>query len=438
MCDRCSEWEAGDRPSLPSILTSLSSLLPHPQPRGERGGKGGREHQDSLGVVFLSATDSADLNNQDEVLARIARQVQEATQPQQAPPQAPPPAPLNKRTSYEDLVLSPPPSAVSDEKKRLPTMRAKSSGKKTSVRVRPEPESEMTSYNMAESFQEQEYSQPVDWQSERTSYNMAFGVQSLPFSHRTRGERNTLPTKDTTSLNMAMALNPLYISPSARPSAAPRVSRAMDRESERTSYNMASGLQAPPESGRRKHALGEGSAPWPPYMGRGEVSGQQPPAGDQQLTQLQLDMQLARQLQMRENSFLLPQDSDRTSSGSSVFPPQPLLDTIKQKKFPPLKHVEATPTEATPTESSLRKRLGSLLTRKKSKKSATGSSQAPPPPPPPALPPARRHLSPRQVLLREVQNRAPTVARQLKPVQTIEKRAFRVGESRSRLMPDTW
>ena len=439
-CCSCSEWIPEGRPSLPSILTSLSSLLPHPQTtRDEKRGRGMLTHQDSLGVVFLSATDSADLSNQDSSLAQLAHQYQAPPPDNQTPPpgnqapptdhQAPPTDPLRKR-SYEDLVLSP----------------------------------------------------------------------DVP-----------LTNQEVTSVNMAIATNPVYIS-----------------VDERTSLNMALAtepIRQPPSSPPwRRQALGEGHAPWQRYTRHQETSeGMQQETidqgtGDQAVArelqaqllraQEQTDRELAEQLQMKENSF---RATDTVALPTSVFPPQPLLDTIKSKKFPQLKHVEATPTDATPTESvPLKKRLGSLLskarykmrksgntspadvtaappsgTRPSSKNKSTAAklqatppahvprgqvsfaanksapvfgdyqniagfshyddyatpqtmkttvgtmsgTYRPPPPPPPPPPPSLRLLSPRQHLLREVQSRAPTVARQLRPVQTIEKRAFRVGKT---------
>lgn len=250
----------------------------------------------------------------------------------------------------------------------------------------------------------------------------------------------------------------------------------------------------------RRHYLGEGNAPWPQYKTqqqqqqqqgtRGEGTGGEGIGGEELVyttaaldiqAQLEADRHLAEQLQMKEHSFQLA--ADPVATPHSVFPPQPLLDTIKSKKFPRLKHVEdkATPTESDPEPLPLRKRLGSMLSKtmfksrrepakemthesipaltkhqKKQKarsvwshdkdrptrptagKEVTvgampGNSHTLPPPPAPPLPPppppqGMRMLSPRQLMLKEVQTRAPTVARQLRPVETIEKRAFRIGK----------
>ena len=226
---------------------------------------------------------------------------------------------------------------------------------------------------------------------------------------------------------------------------------------------------APPPAPRKK-ALGEGSAPWPrpprkkekkrtstrPHGGASKMDGSLAEEFQAQLNQAQLvaDRELAEQLQMKENSFQLPRATDSKATPHSVFPPQSLLDTIRSKKFPQLRKTpptgttptEATPTGATPTEGSLKRKLGSLISRKVFKNSssvapgnpswrskislATPPGATPPlPPPPPPLPPSQRSLlSPRQGMLRDVRAHAATVARKLKPVQTIEKRAFRVGQ----------
>ena len=437
--DSCTEWVPEERPSLPSILTSLSDLQSHPQPReaGPQGAGPPRarlEHQDSLGVVFLSATDSADLMEQDSALAQLAQQ-------NLAPPtsNATPPAPLN--------ATPPHPSDLSREK--MSSKMAVSKGRKMK-----------------------------------------------------RKKRGLL---DDSTLNMTLRVNPMYSS--------------VDEESERTSLNMVVATQqavprAPPP-GPRKKALGEGSAPWPHYVTSQQgspwahsVEETRPHATSKlaadtmlardmqaQLNQAQLeaDRELAEQLQMKENSFMLPSATDPKATPTSIFPPQPLLDSIKSKMFPRLKHVETTPTQAPPTESSLKKKLGSLIPRSLSRtppssrnnsstpavvatppsKIATppskmaprvksreppsyhayqniggfshyheytappverhvvgASAAAPPrPPPPPPPPPAvRKHQpSPHQLMLKDIQAHSAAIARKLRPVQTVEKRAFRVG-----------
>lgn len=429
--DSCTEWVPEERPSLPSILTSLSDLQSHPQPReAEPQGAGPPrarlEHQDSLGVVFLSATDSADLMEQDSSLAQLAQQ-------NLAPPtsNATPPAPLNATPSH--------PSDLSREKTSSKT--AVSKGRKM----------------------------------------------------KKRGQL------DDSTLNMTLRVNPMYSS--------------VDEESERTSLNMAVATQlavprAPPP-GPRKKALGEGSAPWPHYV----TSQQGSPrahsvvedeetrphttsklAADTMLArdmqaqlnqaQLEADRELAEQLQMKENSFMLPPATNPKATPTSIFPPQPLLNSIKSKMFPRLKHVETTPTQAPPTESSLKKKLGSLIPRSLSRtppssrnntstpevvatppskmaprvksreppsyhayqniggfshyheyttppveRHVVGASAAVHPPPPPPPPPAvRKHQpSPRQLMLKDIQAHSSAIARRLRPVQTVEKRAFRVG-----------
>ena len=322
-----------------------------------------------------------------------------------------------------------------------------------------------------------------------------------------------LDSLEKTSFNMSMALNPVYQSPAATTTGYSIPYSIIDETNERTSYNMAIAQQAAPP---RKRYLGEGNAPWPRYEEReGKIHSDSTVARDlqTQLNQVQFlaDRELAEQLQMKENSF---QATDPVTQTHSIFPPEPLLKTIRTKQFPQLKHVETTPTKTTPTNESLplRKKFGSMFSKAfknitssneegstpqsppttkkynmkkktskrvnpqvenvkvqsspipRSKMSSTSISQgtnhsayqnisgfsryddhiAPPveratvgassrpiPPPPPPLPISIRgqRLSPRQSLLQDVRKKAPTVARQLRPVQTIEKSAFRVGKS---------
>ncbi len=67
-------------------------------------------------------------------------------------------------------------------------------------------------------------------------------------------------------------------------------------------------------------------------------------------------------------------------------------------------------------------------------KKKTASSAVPVPPHPPPVPPvpSRAHNpwhTPRQQMLKQVRMLAPVVGKSLRPVDTVEKRAFRVGES---------
>ena len=421
-CCSCSQWDPSQRPSLPSILVSLAELLP--QSRAERqaegeGGKRGRlEHQDSLGVVFLSATDSADLAQQESSLAELARMNQAPPTPQQATPtiqQAPTPHTVQlRKPSYEDLYFDEDMASQEIQQKAPPTFTG-----------------EMTSLHMAQATQ------------------MAHPLGQLP----PRGS----------------PYHPQPYQGHAHPYHGPVYDTAVVRD-----------LQAQLD-----------------------------------IAQMEADHQLAEQLQMKENSFQFPTTSDNVAPPTSVFPPQPLLDTIKSKRFPELRHVEeatrihtkapprkskkATPTKiepmpekAIPTKGKLAslaslvakakprsptstskptKKTKSLFSettahssgkagwsssvdpptksaKKKSSKSShyikswpMGKTKAPytqpgppppTPPPPPPVPPrrlARHKPSPRQLMLKEVQARAPTVARQLKPVETIVKRPFRVGRS---------
>ena len=273
---------------------------------------------------------------------------------------------------------------------------------------------------------------------------------------------------------------------------------------------MATAVQQAPRAPHpepRKTALGEGNAPWPRRQEKkvkkriGEdkdVMLARELQAQHDVAQLQADRELAEQLQMKENSFQLPRATDPKTTPTSIFPPQPLLNSIKSKMFPQLKHVESTPTkEAPPTQSSLRRKLSSLIPRSFSTKPSPPPSSSPalssskepvkpelvttprskmaprvrvreelpsypnyqniagfsryhehtappvethtvgamaadsrPPPPPPPPPAVRRiPLSPRQLMLKDVRARGADVARKLRPVQTVEKRAFRVGTS---------
>lgn len=188
------------------------------------------------------------------------------------------------------------------------------------------------------------------------------------------------------------------------------------------------------------------------------------------------DEELAHQLQLRENSYLTPSDTK-----AKLFPPKNVLDMIKSssgKKTPPPSGSDATPpihkatvkkkqTPVSKTNTSLFK-FGSKKTAKTvpsddnlsltSTKKVTStkkakihskhipplpSSQPPPPPRAPPLPPlppslhpytkpqpvlpSRRSHSLKKQLLKEVKRSGRNTAQRLRPVETVEKRAFRVG-----------
>ena len=475
----CTEWEPGERPSLPAILASLTELLPptHGRGDGEEGGRGrGRlEHQDSLGVVFLSATDSADLTNQNSALGELARQNQGPPSLQQATPPVPLPlqrAPLMPKRSYEDLFLGP------------------------DVEAPPTQQEDGTSDNMTKALWSPHL--PADEESERTSYNMAIGLQ-MPSSHRRQylGEGNApWPRHKPPS--------PPYVTPwdvAQQPSQRPRNQHNVPLDSQQQQLVAQEGVRdiagvlmtgASEEMGRARETE-RADVTVARETGRADVTVAREVQAQLELAQVQADRQLAEQLQMKEHSFQL---TDSVAPPTSVFPPQPLLDTIKSKQFPQLKHVES---ETTPTESK-NNLLKTLKTKKKTSSKAkmklakqsvlpaewnlpakvatphhnysgetlpskaqlphssdhqtipgrthhlehrtppdkktvgamTGRTHpAPPPAPPPPPPPtsrARFMPSPRQLMLKEVKHRAPTVARQLRPVQTIVKRPFRVGK----------
>ena len=388
-------------------------------------------------MVFLSATDSADLQNQNSSLADLAR-VQQAPPQQATPiPQAVPSNP--RRQSFEDLVLSPdslaPPTVTNNT--TSPTAPEKTSYNMAMALQSFPYESERTSYNMAMALQHP--SKPrVDPRSEMTSYNMAVASQvSSNYSRRRYLGEGNAPWPPY--------VHPRHLDPTPRP---PKVPRPPQVPQETNSEDIAMAL---------------------------DIQAQLDQA------QVEADRQLAEQLQMKENSF---HTADPVAPQKSLFPPQPLLDSIKSmgKKFSRSKHVEeqTTPPEQPSEALPLKKKLGSMLSKAVSKTTPSTSSHAhqhyptpskrgkkksgvqndmgyqnvgglsrgemmapvkskqgtmassshvPPPPPPPPLPGRRgRVLSPQQQMLKEVQSRAPTVARQLRPVQTVEKRAFRVGK----------
>ncbi|CAI8048431.1 Probable serine/threonine-protein kinase SIS8 [Geodia barretti] len=441
----CTEWVPEDRPSLPTILSSLSDLLPHPQTRGA-GSQGARpplQHQSSLGVVFLSATDSTDLMEQDSSLSRLARQNQ-ATPTSNATPTASTNMLVTRQQSSPHRLDNDIKRNVLPEKERL----------------------------------------PLNWSSDNK-----VAVSKLRKPAKKARAKYTGRGK--------LDLQRQQISESTVP---------VDEESERTSLNMATAVQQTPRAPHpepRKTALGEGNAPWPRRQEKkvkkriGEdkdVMLARELQAQHDVAQLQADRELAEQLQMKENSFQLPQATDPKTTPTSIFPPQPLLNSIKSKMFPQLKHVESTPTkEAPPTQSSLRRKLSSLIPRSFSTKpspppssspalssskepvkpelvttprskmaprvrvreelpsypnyqniagfsryhehtappvethtvGAMAADSRPPPPPPPAV--RRIPLSPQQLMLKDVRARGADVARKLRPVQTVEKRAFRVG-----------
>ena len=144
----------------------------------------------------------------------------------------------------------------------------------------------------------------------------------------------------------------------------------------------------------------------------------------------------------------------------SIRPPKEVLDSLKMvdsnnpfikgaNKAPPTKKM-ATPTKktvtptkkmATPTthQEVMRKKAQSKSKVLASKPLPPRAEVAPPPPPPPPPLVAKPHPPPlyqrsrsvtsqRRVLLQEVRRSGKKVAARLIPVETIEKRAFRVGE----------
>ena len=438
--------------------------------------------------MFLSATDSDDLANQDSQLVELAHRQQapeapptsrETTPLQQLqadyystsdeddivsiPPQAPPPhqPPLHHRLSYEDLFLLP----DVEPKKTPPTQQKAPPTLQKAPPLTDIVEDEATSYNMAVA----------------TQLALPLGESSAPWPR---------PKANTSRLRTAVAKTKKVVGMKERRSAV--------RRTEDGDQLLARELQR-----------------------------------EMDLAQMAADHQLARQLQLKENTFQAPGAASESSS-SSVFPPRSLLESIKSMKAPRLKHVtdteapptkpEATPTkpETTPTkskldwlhskirhktppqnESSSQQAASPALSKKAtspptkvaphlSKKapppskvaskvtpppSKVASKVAPPPskvaPPPSKVaphgsksvppskpsahgkkvagrgspsgmptsaipqappPPPVQHVhrpfvvpSPRQQMMKELRAKAPTVAKKLKPVQTVEKRAFRVG-----------
>lgn len=450
--------------------------------------------------MFLSATDSDDLANQDSQLVELARKQQaseapptsqETTPLQQQlqddyystsspeedslddiiaiPPQAPPPnqAPFHHKLSYEDLFLLP-----DVEPKKTPPTQQKAPP--TLQKAPPPIEYEDTSYNMAVAMQ----------------LGYPLGEHSAPWPR---------PQANTSRLKTAIQ----HVAKKRKERKEKRgevEERSVVRRAEDEDQLLAMELQK-----------------------------------EMYVAQVEADHQLAEQLQLKENSFRAPgAASEPSSSSSSIFPPSSLLESIRSKKHRKLKHVtdteapptrpEATPTnqEATPTKSKLDwllaktrhktppqnenravssqqsvptkkaksppskvapppskvapppSKVATHLSKKAPPPSAMASKVAPPPskmvskvaphgskaappskpsaqlkkaakkgspsrtatsavpqaPPPPPIHHVRRPLvvpSPRQQMMKELRAKAPTVAKKLKPVQTVEKRAFRVG-----------
>ncbi len=118
----------------------------------------------------------------------------------------------------------------------------------------------------------------------------------------------------------------------------------------------------------------------------------------------------------------------------------PESSALKKKSAPAAKsslHSSSISTKTaskSPTASNYPRMSKFSSALKSGAKKKTVSSAVPVPPPPPPVPPvpSRAHNpwhTPRQQMLKQVRMLAPVVGKSLRPVDTVEKRAFRVGES---------
>ena len=130
--------------------------------------------------------------------------------------------------------------------------------------------------------------------------------------------------------------------------------------------------------------------------------------------QLESDEQLAQQLQNKENTFLAPMDD----IPSKVGPPPQLLRTIKSGTHV-LRHIQSPKTPSDSFEYQ-----GKMET-------AMPSPPHPPTPPPPPPVYCRGTISPTitQRMMASLRIKVSQLKKRLKPVTTVEKRAFKVGES---------
>ena len=130
--------------------------------------------------------------------------------------------------------------------------------------------------------------------------------------------------------------------------------------------------------------------------------------------QLESDEQLAEQLQNKENTFVVPVEDIPSMKG----PPLQLLRTIKSGTHV-LKRTQSPKTQ------------GASFEHHREDDVATVTPTFPPPTPPPP-PPMYGHgtASPTttQRMMASIRIKAAQLGKHLRPVTTVEKRAFKVGE----------
>ena len=125
--------------------------------------------------------------------------------------------------------------------------------------------------------------------------------------------------------------------------------------------------------------------------------------------QLEADEQLAEQLQNKENTFAVPMGGERPN----MMGPRPeLLETIKAGHV-----LKRTQSPRARSMSGDQDGMGGAST-----------PTFPPPPLPPPLPGRSSPVSTKQKVMASIRVKAVQLGKHLRPVTTVEKRAFRVGE----------
>ena len=419
----CTEWVPEDRPSLPTILTCLATITPPPPARGEGGGEGRRlHHQDSLGVVFLSATDSADLTSQESTLAQLAQQAQ-------APP-TPHPPPSEEVTSVNMVT-------------------AMTTSEKTSVNM-----ATALNHPPAQLYQPPA---PVDQVSERTSYNLArahqaaprkryLGEGSVPWPRYTEAKEKERETDKAVAMELQSQMREAQLQ--------------ADRE-------LAEQLQMRENSFQAAHNESQHHSVFPPQPLLDTIKKKKfpqlkhveatptettppetPPPGEVVPLRRKLGSMFSKAFKSRSSEGgakggakggAESPPSSRRSTKKTAQPQSPQVRGQKSEVAVPVprsKMSSSSLVRGTQHSAAVYQNISGFehyedhVARPVNRVTVGSLAASHPPPPPPPPPPLYRRdqIASRQGLLREVRNRAPTVARQLRPVQTIEKRAFRVGE----------